>query len=464
MKNRIILVFVLLIICAFFCSCTINPHAFDWDLLGISHEVTYINGQTVLTWTSTGAYEHQPNGIHDGMVSIKFYEDGTVDFKPYDSDMLHGTYNLKHNGLKDTNFTVIFENGEKIENGYAVGYYYDDELNFDFRGIRYRFTTDSRGCTEEEYDKERASLVDWIRRGGTSVRAGKVTLNESGAELSSESLESNIDLYGENCALTVMQITAENELLTLDEIKEGECVFYEFLDTKQPHGKAIHTVVIYYIEPLPEDLTPPTPAEYSLEDIIPRLEYYFEHSDESRIKISRSLSPIQPGQNDYHKYYTEQADIERYISALKEITLTEELDEPIFGDIEMAYTVRFSHIEGLKNDAVIKLIGDYVKLGDKYYRVSSFPRFEYEGAVMTFTMLNNDLKVYSKDEYMYDADGYLLDVEFIIDPEDYEYMPSHYTLTLVCELGEITVYDNTHFWYKGQFYLVVSEKNFSEFY
>lgn len=460
--KKIVLVLVLTIICIVFCSCRINPSEFRWELFGIYHNVTYVNGQTVLTWTSTGAYEHQPNGIHDGMVSIRFYEDGTVDFKPYDSEMLHGTYTLKHNGLKDTNFTVIFENGEKIENGYAVGYYYGDELNFDFRGIRYRFTTDSRGCTEEEYDKERASLANWIRRGGMSIRNGEVKLKENGAELCAESLENNIDLYGENCALTLIQITEENELVTLDDIKEGECVFYEFFDTKQPHGKDIHTVVIYYIEPLPPQEY--EPQEYKLDELNTRLQYYFEHPDESMIKVSRSLSPIQSGQNDYHKYYTEQADIERYISALREITLTEELDEPIFDDIEMAYTVRFSHIEGLKNDAVIKLIGDYVKLGDKYYRVSSFPRFEYEGAVMTFTMLNNDLKVYSKDEYMYDADGYLLDVEFIIDPEDYEYMPSHYTLTLVCELGVITVYDNTHFWYKGQFYLVVSEKNFSAFY
>lgn len=462
MMKKIVLVLVLMIICIVFCSCRINPSEFRWELFGIYHNVTYVNGQTVLTWTSTGAYEHQPNGIHDGMVSIRFYEDGTVDFKPYDSEMLHGTYTLKHNGLKDTNFTVIFENGEKIENGYAVGYYYGDELNFDFRGIRYRFTTDSRGCTEEEYDKERANLADWIRRGGMFIRNGEVKLKENGAELCAESLEDNIDLYGENCTLTLIQITEENELVTLDDIKEGECVFYEFFDTKQPHGKAIHTVVIYYIEPLPPQEY--EPQEYKLDELNTRLQYYFEHPDESMIKVSRSLSPIQSGQNDDHKYYTEQADIERYISALREITLTEELDEPIFDDIEMAYTVRFSHIEGLKNDAVIKLIGDYVKLGDKYYRVSSFPRFEYEGAVMTFTMLNNDLKVYSKDEYMYDADGYLLDVEFIIDPEDYEYMPSHYTLTLVCELGEITVYDNTHFWYKGQFYLVVSEKNFSAFY
>ncbi len=464
MSKKFLLLMLIFICVLILCSCSINPYAFQWKLFGIYHDVTYVNGQTVTTWTSTGAYEHQPNGIHDGMVSIKFYEDGTVDFKPYGSEMLHGTYTLKHNGMKDTSFTVVFDNGERIENGYAVGYYYNDELNFDFRGIRYKFSTDSRGCTEEEYEQERANLADWIRRGGMYLRNGEVKLNENDAELCAESLENNIDLYGENCALTLIQITAENELVTLDGIKEGECVFYEFFDTKQPHGKDIHTVVIYYIEPLPQQ-EEYEPQEYTLDELNTRLQYYFEHPEESIIKVSRTLNPAQSGQNDYHKYYMEKADVDKYISALREVTLTEELDKPVFGDIEMVYTVRFSHIEGQRNGTVITLIGDYVKFGEKYYRVSSFPDFEYDGAVMTFTMLNNDLKVYSKDEYMYDADGYLFDVEFIIDPEqNYEYMTSHYTITLICELGEITVYDATHFWYKGQFYLVVSEKNFSEFY
>ena len=229
MNKRVILALLILISCVFFCSCSINPHAFNWNLFGIYHEVTYVNGQTVLTWTSTGAYEHQPNGIHDEMVYIRFYEDGTVDFKPYDSEMLHGTYTLKHNGIKDTSFTVFFDGGEKIENGLAVGGYFDDSLYFKFRGITYEFSTRaSDGCTKEEYEQQRADIPEWIRRGGVSLREGEVVLGEGEAVLRSESFDDGaIDLLAENCALTVMQITAENELLELDEIKEGKCVFYE---------------------------------------------------------------------------------------------------------------------------------------------------------------------------------------------------------------------------------------------
>ena len=72
--------------------------------------------------------------------------------------------------------------------------------------------------------------------------------------------------------------------------------------------------------------------------------------------------------------------------------------------------------------------------------------------------------VYKNNEFL----GYvsiLEDIEYIIDPnQDYDYTSLHDKRTLITEFGELTVYDETHFRYKGQFYLVVGETTFEQLY
>ena len=56
-------------------------------------------------------------------------------------------------------------------------------------------------------------------------------------------------------------------------------------------------------------------------------------------------------------------------------------------------------------------------------------------------------------------------IEFVLDTkQDYEYPEDHYSIRLEGEVGEITVYDETHFYYNGVYYLVTSEDNFYPLY
>ena len=75
-----------------------------------------------------------------------------------------------------------------------------------------------------------------------------------------------------------------------------------------------------------------------------------------------------------------------------------------------------------------------------------------------------EILVYNKDVYLYSATGFWQDLEFVIDTEKHNWTFAQETRTLVCDFGEVTVYDNIHFRYKGQNYIVAGEKDFSEFF
>ena len=81
-----------------------------------------------------------------------------------------------------------------------------------------------------------------------------------------------------------------------------------------------------------------------------------------------------------------------------------------------------------------------------------------------FACLNYAAELYDGDVFL----GYtniLAELEYIVDTNnDYAYTTLHDTRTLICEFGEITIYDATHFRYKGQFYLVSGDVTFAEFF
>ena len=261
LKNMSIL--AILIVCLLFlCSCTCDPAAHNWYIVGIYHDVTYANGQTIRTLTTSNVYTHQPVGISSDDVNIRFYEDGRVEFKPYNSGMLYGTYTLKHNGIQDTSFTVVFDNGERIDDGYAVSYLYGKDVGFTFRGVFYDFDYTSRDTrTAEELREETRGFVEYIRRNISYFNEGVVTLDADGGTLSSEELDEDIDLFAEGYAVTAVHITDNNELVILDELRDGECVF-----VYSDNG-----VVIYYVDPLPSQKPPESPVEYSIFEIFPEL-------------------------------------------------------------------------------------------------------------------------------------------------------------------------------------------------
>ncbi len=453
-----LLIFFIMILC----SCRCVPHNHKWHITSVSYDVQYANGQTIRTSISDYAHDGQPNGVHDGRTHIEFCEDGRVSFKPLDSEELQGTYTYMHNGLKDTSFCVEFENGEKIENGYAEAYYFGRDLRFQFRGVGYTFRT-SYEYTEEEYRSELDAVARYVRKCGTGYPYNDpffatVTLDGKGGALTAESLDDPIDIYAEGFGLTAVQITAENGLIFLDEPKSGECVCV-LID---------HGAVVYYLDPLPEKPLPPEPEKFGLIDFKPDLAYYFEHSENTSVKMSRELSPARPGNYNVHNYLSDEVKIEEILDQLKNITLTEVQETPDLEALHYENVIILSDKAGEKGDVRITEQRGRIYIGgdfDCWFTYSDFPEFEYDGSVRSFSYLTASVEAYNEVGYMCTVDDFLHGFEFIVEPDqDHWNYGEHDIRTVICEFGELLVYDATHFWYNGQFYFVVGEKNFSEFY
>ena len=459
--NRIktLLLLTLVFVCfLLLCSCSCDPSGFGWGIVGIHHDVTYANGQTLRSYTTSNIYESQPVGISSDETHIKFYEDGRVEFKPVDSKILYGTYVLKHNGIRDTNFTVSFENGEKIEDGYAVAYLYGRDLSFSFRGSSYEFNGGYDTHTAEELDRRTEWLIEDVRRVGNYLYRGTVTLEDGGGILSSEDLEENIDLFTDGRKVTAVHITVDNEFTVLDELRNGECVF-AYDGVTMADGVRITGVVIYYVDPLPEELPPEGPVEYGILDIIPELKHYMEHPENTLLKLTREHKPALAGEFNEHLYKTEREDVAFWLDHLAKITLVES-EEPRY-DIEkqhIRYVMRFEDKTEEHNLVIINFECGMIYRGDKWYFCSTYPTWEDDGKVYSFSCRNYSMKALNGGVEYYSING----IEFKLDPmQDHEYSEDHYIRRLDGEVGEIAVYDAMHFYYNGYYYIVTSEKDFS---
>ncbi len=437
----------------FLCSCTCDPSEYKWYIVSVHHDVTFANGQTLRTTTSSNVYSLQPVGISSEDVNIAFFKDGSVEFKPYNSGVIRGSYTLRHNGMKNTYFTVTFENGEAIDDGYAESYYYGRDVRFSFRGVSYEFSDDSRDTyTEEMLRSDTEWLIDKIRNYGSFLDSGVVTLEDGGARLSSDELDEDIDLFAEGIAVTSVHITDNNELLILDELREGECVFAYNGSKYSPKA------VIYYVDPLPSQIPPDGPREYSVFDIIPELEYYRDHPENALLKLTREYSPSRAGEFNEHLYKTETDDIIFWLNHLAEITLTES-DAPPYDidDPHILYNMRFEDKTGEGSRVIINYECGMIKRANQWYSCDSFPTWEGGRPCYSFSCRNYSMHGGGIAGY-FSISG----IEFMPDPnQNYEYPEDHYFLTLEGEVGEITVYDATHFYYNGLYYLVTSEKDFA---
>ena len=459
-----------LLIIAFFAlllySCHCDPCKYEWKIIGIEHYVSYPNGQTLLTYTDSEVYHSNPVGVHRDEVNIKFNEDGTVAFKPYGSEVIYGTYKLKSNKINDTIFTVTFENGEKIENGYAISYYGNDELRFEFRGVRYDFWThlSSNSATPEQNAQNTEWLVEKVRGLGNYLYKGSVTLDGNGGKLSSDVLEEDIDLFEEGYAVTAVHITRNNELIILDELREGECVFTEYRNYATSDGFEIRGAVIYYVDPLP---TPDVPEDeepkiYTIFEIAPELKYYFVNPENVLLKLSKEHSPAIAGEFNKHLYKNEADDIALWLDGFFDITLIEttgphhSINQPHF-----RYGVSLSDKYGNHGEvSVFSECGEIYIDGKWYSKIDGeFPIWDGGRPVLSFSCTNYDARV-ENSEVHYNV----FDLEFREDEkQDYSYPDTHNTITLVGEFGQITVFDATHFYFNGRYYLVEGQKNFGVF-
>ena len=449
------LVTVVFVCLLLLCSCTCDPSRYSWSIVQIHHDVTYANGHTVRTSTTSNVYEAQPVGVSSDDINIEFYEDGRVRFKPYDSEPLYGNYALNHNGMRDTNFTVTFDNGEKIEDGYAISYYYASDISFSFRGVSYEFTETTHDTnTDEELRIRTEWLIKEVRNEKNPYMCGGVvTLEDGGGRLSSEKLDEDIDLFSVGYAVTAVHITDNNELIILDELRDGECRFVEL------YGGG---VVIYYIDPLPNESVPGEPVEYGILDIIPELKYYMEHPENTLLKLTREHSPAMAGEFNEHIYENKSSEIEFWLASLSEITLIESDSPPYDVDEQhIKYTMRFEDKTEENSRVIISYECGMIRRGDKWYDCSTFPTWYGGRPVYSFSCMNYSMYVWGGGIRYFAIDG----IEFEPDKkQDYEYPEEHWTLRLEGDVGEIIVYDETHFYYNGTYYIVTSEKNFAYIY
>ena len=457
MKNKIVLLMLIAFLLVLLCSCHCNVYNYDWHIMSIYHEVSFANGQVLPVNTDSLVHIMNPIGVNQSETYIVFEADGTVVFKPYGADEMYGTYELRHNGFfHDTSFSVTFENGEKIENGYAVSYYGNDELGFEFNGIKYYFCTSfwSDSATFEENQMRTEWLIDEVRSlADVNLKSGVVTVNENGACLSSASLDSNMDLLKDDCWVLAVHITADNELYVLDSLREGECVFVECIG----YGTDKDGIIIYYVDPLPSELPPKEPERYAIYELIPELEYYMDHPDNIVLKLSSCKMPINP--DEFNKYLTETDtdDVSFWFKDFFEITLTE-YDEPPY-NTNYPYTrygVRLSDKLGENPSVEIYYDCGAINLNGKWYYIDdgNFPTWAgYSN--YGFSCDDYNAKVLETDEY-YSLGG----IEFRPDKDqNKEYTEDQQKFTLAGEFGELTVYDATHFYYKGQHYTVANESD-----
>ena len=348
------------------------------------------------------------------------------------------------------------ENGERIDDGYAESYYYGKVVRFSFRGVGYEFSADSDDALTDEELRERTQwLIEDVREADDRYfYRGTVTLTENGGILSSDKLEGDIDLFAEGIKVTAVHITDNNELVILDELREGECVFAYYESSYSP------AVAVYYVDPLPSQ-TPDGPVEYTAFDIIPELEYYRDNPESTLLKLTREHSPANPTEFNRHIYITNAEDAALWLDRLAEITLTDADAPP--ADIDGQHTVfvmRFEDKSGENSRVIINYECGMIKRGNKWYSCDSFPAWE-GGSVYSFSCMNSAMYAYGGNVRYPSIAG----IEFVPDTkQDYEYPEDHYSIRLEGEVGEITVYDETHFYYNGVYYLVTSEKNFYQLY
>ena len=459
-KVKILIAFAVILICLLiFCSCRCIPSGGDWYIYEIYHDVEYANGQTLRTKTDANIHLASPTGIHSGQVNIEFFEDGTLIFKPYDSDTLKGTFELKHNRYQNTNFTATFENGERIEDGFAVSYYGGRDLEFTFRGIKYVFGDYGGNSTSENYyEAEMRGLIDTVRNGHYDLYDGVV---ENG-KLISERLNSDIDLYQSGLAVTTVHISSDNELTILDEIREGECVFTQY-GQLYVDGIEYLCVVIYYVDPLSEELPPEEPTALSIFDAIDDLEYYFEHPENVILMVSKEPTPVQIGRFNEYLFIDETKDIEAWLGEFYKLKLIQEENSPYDIDSNhIKYGVHLSDRLDKYADIIVYYECGMIYVDGAWYVIEegSFPTWYGGRATLKFSCNDNMMHINGTDVY-YSIEN----LEFELDSkQDYGYEFDKTEILLVGEIGEILVYDATHFYYNGKYYIVTGEQNFCCFF
>lgn len=262
----LLLISLVMAISLLLCSCPCYPSIFKWNITSVTGEITFINGNSARISRSHYRAETHPLAVHQGMTYLDIKWNNKVIFKPLDSDEeLIGIYEVDYHTDYRTFFTITFENGEKTENGNAATHGLDPRdinpfrayMTFEFRGMVYSFCVgyDEDTLTEKEYEEDYERFISNLRSEDNMLQKGNIELHSSGARIYADFLYNNREydeLYREGLILRVLQLTSDNQLIMLDELKEGKCMFvhYVYYDHDYSNTKMREGYVIYYIDPL----------------------------------------------------------------------------------------------------------------------------------------------------------------------------------------------------------------------
>ena len=464
-KHKIYLLLLLSLCLIILCSCRCAPAECEWYLLEMTDDLSFANGMTEKVSISGSVDIYQPfAGAYAERCQVKFYDDGAFSIS-LDGEELSGTYTYKHNGFRDTSFTVNLENGEHFS-GTSVSYYGGSELKFEFRGAAYEFTNySSRTVTKEDAELHTEYLIEDLRdlevgkiHGRPGDFRGEITLSGGDFILTSADAEYNLS-SGENlvwCSL----LNEENKLSHLAEIRLGDCYFVinNYLRIGEPgQQKNVPLILVYYIEPLPEEPDAPKPEEKALSELYPWI-----LGNISSVKLTQEWKKLPAGYKKYHDYLAAD-EISACILALRETELREvfsgELEDYFLNGDKHKVLTLIADVGGEKCE--IQFIDGLIFDGERWWKPSAVPKFSYDGALQSFIIYNDEVTVFDRKEnelgtYM----GKLSSIEFKVCEEEHNYTTLTERFALVAEFGEITVYDSEHFWYKGQSYVAVGDNNF----
>lgn len=266
-KIRILLLISLFVaISLLLCSCPCYPNLFDWSVSGVSWKETLLNGNVAGIVMSHYHNELYPFAVHQGMTHLDIKWNNKVVFKPLNSDEeLIGKYEVDYHTDYKTYFTITFENGEKTENGVAATHGLQiGEINpfcavmsFKFRGISYGFCSgyEEDTLTEKECEEDYEQFISKLRSEDNMFKKGTIKVHTTGAKIYGDIVHGTKEydeLYREGLIVRAIQLTSDNQLIILDELKSGECMYvnYVFYDHDYSNTEMRQGYIIYYIDPL----------------------------------------------------------------------------------------------------------------------------------------------------------------------------------------------------------------------
>ena len=431
-------------------GCRCEPSKHQWYIKRFQINTVYANGvEQVETYDGIPDIDDPFGGMENGIVDIQFSEDGKVTFKPGTGEVLTGTYTLKHNGFKNTNFTVTLDNGEKFS-GTVDAYYYATDLTFVFRDMQYCFEKAYRDA-EEIYQEDMSYMPDHILRHVDSGYVKRSTVLFIDGEYSLTVENGDTVILDDNTTVKCVRLD-EDTMTVLNSIKEGKC--FSRIESRES-GK--NNVLIYYIEPYPgEPLEPtvPEPDPLMLSELEPWISD-LSSAEITEIKFVKDYVNIPAGNKKHIQHITDKEKIENIIAVLKSIELTEMSGANLPITPETKYDLKIYTESG---EYCLWAIGSYWTNNDSYwYSLSTFPVFEYEGAVKSFVECNTVAHIYyGETDFGEVGNPIITEIEFVEDTEDYDYTPNSYW-TYEFDWGVLEVYDERHFRYKGQNYVVVGE-------